>query len=108
MIGGGHGLKGQTGDDDDDEDLEERVGDNRGKQLQFAVAKETGAVAKKIRRVLAMEKPSSKAELVLLDLADNGSYYVHEGKVDEAVIQRTIRSFRDGTLKKTFLKGVAF
>eukprot|EP00959_Pyramimonas_sp_CCMP1952_P031342 657272-Pyramimonas_sp.AAC.1 len=70
----------------------------------FGHAQESGGIAARIRQLLKMGKPGDKPELLLLDLADDGAYYTHEGPVTQEAIAAMIQGFKDKTLTRLSLK----
>jgi len=73
-------------------------------ELKFAVAKETGGIAGQIRKLFKMGSAGEKAELVLLDLSNQGSFYVHKGDVTEESARKVIQDFKDKNLTMDSLR----
>merc|ERR1712070_509251 len=72
-------------------------------QWNFCVAKENGGMAAQIRKLCNLEKPGVMAEVILLDLEDDGAYAVHKGAVNEEAIKTFITDFKAGTVTKEHL-----
>merc|ERR1712160_121086 len=85
---GSEKLCGDGGDVEDED--EEEIG--------FCVGKESGGIASKMRQLFKMGKAGAQAQLVLMDMPNNGRYHVHKGAVNEDSIKELIQSFKSKTL----------
>lgn len=70
--------------------------------LQFAVAEEDGSIAAQVRKLCKLDGEDSKVKMVLVDIPDDGGYYVWDGSeaLTEAAVREFTAAYKAKTLKR--------
>ncbi|KAK3248794.1 hypothetical protein CYMTET_41752 [Cymbomonas tetramitiformis] len=72
-------------------------------EMNFCLATKADGLGGRVRQLTKMEAPGGKAELIVLDVGNEGSYYVHKGAVDESTLKIVIEDFRAENLDMAHL-----
>lgn len=72
-------------------------------EMNFCLATKADGLGARVRQLTKMEAPCAKAELIVLDVGNEGSYYVHKGAVDESTLKIVIEDFRAENLDMAHL-----
>ncbi|KAK3248795.1 hypothetical protein CYMTET_41753 [Cymbomonas tetramitiformis] len=72
-------------------------------EMNFCLATKADGLGGRVRQLTKMEAPGVKAELIVLDVGNEGSYYVHKGAVDESTLKIVIEDFRAENLDMAHL-----
>lgn len=81
----------------------EKSGDEM--EYLFFTTSEAGGLTERIREMTKIGGAKKEAQMILLDCADEGAYYVHEGKsVDSEGMRKFISDFKSGNLTRNQLE----
>ena len=71
-----------------------------GAEELYFCAKASGQIADQVRKLTKIGDASDKPQLVILDIPDQGGYYVSEDKVDAEGIAAFVAKFKAGGLER--------
>ena len=81
--------------DDENQKYREKI-----QTLQDSIKQLTGQIADQVRKLTKIGDASDKPQLVILDIPDQGGYYVSEDKVDAEGIAAFVAKFKAGGLER--------
>lgn len=68
--------------------------------LFFVATKKGEGPVDQIRKLTQLGDPNGKPQLVILDIPDDGGYYVYDGDVDAAAMGKFLAAYKAGTLAR--------
>jgi len=70
-----------------------------GEELYF-VARAAGQVADQVRKLTKLGEAGAEPQLLILDIPDEGGFYVHDGKVDPDSVAAFVAKYKAGGLER--------
>jgi len=74
-----------------------------GEELYF-VARAAGQVADQVRKLTKLGEAGAEPQLLILDIPDEGGFYVHDGKVGPDSVAAFVAKYKAGGLERKQLK----